>query len=109
MARTRLDFQNMLESLTGDKRIFENKPNVYHRPPHSMHMNYPAIVYKLANIVNTHADNFAYHQANAYDVTYITKMADDPMVQKISELPMCTFNRFYTADNLDHYNFTIYF
>ena len=74
-----------------------------------MHMNYPAIVYKLGNIVNTHADNIAYRQVNAYDVTYITKDADDPMIKKISEIPMCTFNRFYTADNLDHYNFTIYF
>lgn len=109
MAKTRLEFQNMLESLTGDKRIFDNKPNIYYRPPPSMVMNYPAIVYKLANIVNTHADNLPYLQVNTYDVTYITKIPDDPMIQKLSGLPMCTFNRFYAADNLEHYNFTIYF
>lgn len=102
MSKTRLDFQQFLEDFNGNR-------NVYYKPPPSIIMKYPATVYKLANIVNTYADNSPYFQRTAYDLTYITEDPDDPKVQELSNLPMCTFNRFFTADNLNHFNYTIYF
>ena len=102
MPKTRIDFQTFLEELKGDR-------NVYFQPPPSLQMKYPAIRYSLSDIENTHADNLVYLQGTAYQLIYITKNPDDVMIKTLSQLPMCTFDRFYTADNLNHYSFTIFF
>ena len=102
MAKTRLDFQNFLETLKGDRKV-------YFQPPPSVRMEYPAIRYKLYTIRNTNADNLAYLQDNGYEMIYITKDPDDPMVKKLSDLPMCSFDRFYTSDNLNHFVFIIFY
>lgn len=102
MGKTRLEFQAFLETLKGDR-------NVYYQPPPSFMMNYPAIVYKLANLKNTPADNLPYLQKTAYQLTYITDDPDDVMVKTISKLPLCGFDRWYPADNLNHYVYTIYY
>ena len=102
MPKTRLDFQTFLETLKGDR-------NVYFQPPPSIKMNYPAIVYNLADIKNDHADNLSYIQSTSYTLTYITKDPDDVMIKTLSKLPMCIFDRFYTADNLNHYIYTIFY
>lgn len=102
MPKTRLDFQTFLETLKGDR-------NVYFQPPPSVKMNYPAIVYNLADIENNHADNLSYIQNTSYTLTYITKDPDDVMIKTLLKLPMCIFDRFYTADNLNHYIYTIFY
>lgn len=102
MSKTRLDYQHFLEEFTGNS-------NVYFQPPPSVLMKYPATVYKLSNIANTYADNSPYIQGTAYDTTYITDDPDDPKIKEFSKLPMCTFNRSFTSDNLNHNNYTIYF
>lgn len=102
MNKARLDLQSFLETLKGDR-------NVYFQPPASVQMKYPAIVYKLADINNIHADNLAYLQGVAYQVTYITKNPDDVMIRTLSQLPMCNFDRFFVTDNLNHYFFTLYY
>ena len=102
MPKTRLDFQAFLEALKGDR-------NVYFQPPPSVRMSYPAIVYHLSDIENEKADNLSYLQHVSYDLVYITKNPDDPMIKTISKLPMCMFNRFYTAENLNHYSYTIFY
>ena len=102
MTKTRLDFQTFLETLKGDR-------NVYFQPPPSVKMNYPAIRYKLYAIDNEYGDDLAYLQYVGYELTYITKNPDDPMIMTLSKLPMCNFDRFYTADNLNHYIFVIFY
>lgn len=102
MPKTRIDFQTFLEELKGDR-------NVYFQPPPSLQMKYPAIKYSLSDIDNIHADNLSYIQRKAYHLIYITKNPDDPMIDSISQLPMCEFDRHYTSDNLNHYSFIIFF
>ena len=102
MSKARLDLQEFLEILKGDQ-------NVYFQPPTSVKMNYPAIVYKLSNINNTHANNSPYIQDTAYQLIYITKNPDDVMIKTLSKLPMCDFDRHYTADNLNHYSYILYY
>ena len=102
MAKTRLDFQTFLETLKGDR-------NVYFQPPSTVKMSYPAIVYKLEEIENLHANNSVYLQGTAYQLMYITRDPDDVMIKTISKLAMCTFDRHYTADNLNHYVYTIFY
>lgn len=92
--------------------IFEeilNSRNVYFQPPESIKMKYPAIVYKRDNIDNRHADDTVYMQKDAYEVIVIDLNPDSEYVRKVSMLPMCRYERYYTSDNLNHDVFTIYF
>lgn len=102
MAKTRLDFQTFLEGIAGSR-------NVYFQPPPSIRMNYPAIVYHLALIRNTHADNSVYAQATAYQVMVIDKDPDSELSKKVSRIQTAQFDRFYTADNLNHFVYNIFY
>lgn len=83
--------------------------NVYFQPPESVKMKYPAIVYSRNDISNNYADNQVYMQSLEYQVIVIDKDPDSEIVTKVSMLPKCTFDRHYTADNLNHDSFTLYF
>lgn len=92
--------------------IFRNilgNENVYFQPPPSLLMHYPAIRYRLADIQNTFADNKVYIQTRAYEVTVIDPNPDSEIVESVSKLPTCKFNRYYAADNLNHTVFLIHF
>lgn len=99
---SRLDLQTLLEELLGSR-------NVYFQPPASVSMKYPAIVYSRDDYANRYADNRVYTQFKAYMVTVIDKNPDSEYVDKVSQLPMCTYDRHYVADNLNHDVFTLYF
>lgn len=94
--------QTILEELLGST-------NVYYQPPESVKMNYPAIVYSRNDIDNIFADNHPYIQAYSYTIIVIDKDPDSEIVSKVAKLPMCSFNRHYTADNLNHDVFTLYY
>ena len=99
---SRIELQALLEELLGNR-------NVYFQPPESIRMKYPAIVYSLNNIEKFHASNAIHKQNVAYTIAYIDEDPDSENVEKISKLPYCNFDRFYTSDNLNHYIFTIYY
>lgn len=99
---SRLDLQTKLETLLGSK-------NVYYQPPASVRMNYPAIVYSRSNIENRHADDYVYMQAYFYEVIVIDEDPDSEIVENVSKLPGCRFDRHYTSDNLNHDVFTLYY
>ena len=82
---------------------------VYFQPPASVKMTYPAIVYSRKNIENFKADDAVYRQKICYEATVIDKNPDSELVTKIACLPYCRFDRHYTADNLNHDVFTIYY
>lgn len=98
----RLSLQTFLETLLGSS-------NVYFQPPESVIMKYPAFVYSLDNINNTHANNLVYNSRDRYSVMYITKNPDDDLIRKVSSLPLCSFDRHYKSDNLNHYVYTMYY
>lgn len=98
----RLELQSLLESILGSR-------NVYYQPPASIMMKYPAIVYSRYDIENVYADNWVYNQHVAYSVIVIDKNPDSEYVKKISMLPLCSFDRHYVADNLNHDVFTLYY
>lgn len=82
---------------------------VYFQPPESIQMKYPAIVYSRNRIDNEHANDGVYMQSPSYSITVIDKNSDSEIVEKVSRLPMCRFDRHFTADNLNHDTFTIYY
>lgn len=100
---TRSQLQSKLEALLGSK-------NVYFQPPESCKMQYPAIVYSLNDIDLDKASNKIYNINKSYSVTLIHKNPDNTLKDLIlNEFEYIRFNRFYTADNLNHYNYTIFF
>ena len=98
----RLDLHATFEELLGSD-------NVYFQPPASVRMEYPAIVYSRSNIVNERADDSVYRQLPAYEVTVIDRDPDSDIVFKVAQLPYCSFDRHYIADNLNHDTFTLYY
>ncbi|MBQ3887189.1 MAG: hypothetical protein VZR73_08795 [Acutalibacteraceae bacterium] len=102
MAKTREELHELLVSVLGSR-------NVYFQPPESIRMQYPAIVYARNNMQNRFADGAVYTQQTAYELTVIDKNPDSILIKKVSLLPFCQFDRHYTADNLNHDVFTIYF
>ena len=98
---SRLDLQDKLEELN------ENR-NVYFQPPSNIQMNYPAIKYEIDRIDTKFADDSSYIHNKRYTITVISKNAKPEIIDKLLDLPMCTFDRSYQSDNLNHFVFTIY-
>ena len=98
----RLDLQTLL------KGILETD-NVYFQPPPTVQMNYPCIVYRRDSANTIFAGDKPYRYAKRYQVIYIDSDPDSNIPAKIAALPMCVFNRFYTADNLNHDVYNLFF
>jgi hypothetical protein len=96
----RLELNELLKALT---------PNVYYQPPASVKMKYPAIRYELYRIDVTSANNKPYLNDRAYQVMVIDTDPDSEIVEELSKWPCTRFNRSYTADNLYHFVFIIYY
>lgn len=99
---SRVELQSKLEDLLGSK-------NVYYQPPESLKMNYPAIVYSKSRINTRKANDYGYSMNTSYDITVVDKLPDNPVIDKLLELPYCSFDRHYKADNLNHDVLTLYF
>ena len=84
-------------------------PNVYFQPPETIKMKYPCIVYERSSANTRFADNSPYIYKKRYTVTVIDKNPDSDIPDKIAHLPMCTFDRHFTSDNLNHDVFTLYY
>ena len=98
----RLYLHTIFEEILGSK-------NVYFQPPESLKLSYPAIVYFRKSIENIFANDYAYKQDNAYEVVVIYENPDSELPIAISKLPLCSHDRHYTSDNLNHDVFTLYF
>lgn len=84
-------------------------PNAYHSPPENVKMAYPCIVYRRDRIRAIFSNNLPGHRFRRYSLTLITQDPDSELVDTIAALPMCVHDRFFTADDLNHDVFNIYF
>lgn len=98
----RLELQQILEDILGSR-------NVYFQPPASVHLKYPAIVYKRTSIDNVHAGDYVYKQDTAYEIVVIDYDPDSQIVYDISKLPKCRHTTHFVEDNLNHDAFQLYF
>lgn len=81
---------------------------VYYNPPPSLKMQYPCIVYNLANLAARHADNIPYKFHDMYSVTHIyTKTEQEAVSRKLREQPGFLYDRSFVLDNLHHDVFTL--
>lgn len=99
---SRLDLQSKLEVLLGNR-------NVYYQPPASLKMKYPAIRYDKSNISSRYANDAKYSNFTQYELIVIDNHPDNEVINKILELPLTSYERHYTADNLHHDVITIYY
>lgn len=85
--------------------------NVYYsQPPATVRMVYPCIYYDFSNVDTIYADNMAYRNMKAYDVSYISNDLNDNIVDIMLEsFKYIKFDRHYTADNLHHYTFNLFY
>lgn len=83
--------------------------NVYFQPPESVKMIYPAIRYKLDGIKTLDADDKPYLLPRAYQLILIEKNPDSPTVDALAKLPMCRLQNQYSAENLNHWVFKLYY
>lgn len=98
----RIELQTLLETILGSR-------NVYFQPPATLKMNYDCIRYERAKIDSVYADNRPYQLHDRYQLTVIYRDPDSELPRKIAALPMCSHERHYTADNLHHDIFNLYY
>lgn len=99
---TRIELQSKLEELLGSRQV-------YYQPPETVKMEYPAIVYSKNSIWITDANDAKYSKFNRYDITVISKKPDNPVLDRLLNLPYCSYDRHYVTDNLNHDTFSLYF
>ena len=104
MAKPRTELQTLLEEITD---------NVYFQPPSNIQMQYPCIIYRRDgsnnNRISRYADNIAYQHTKRYQVTVVDRNPDTELPDKVEELPLCSIDRTYSAENLNHFVFTLFF
>ena len=99
---TRLELQSILEEMLGTR-------NVYYQPAENLQMKYPSIRYQKADDITYHGDNIKYLNRNCYNITVIDQIPDNEVIDKILKLPYSSFDRHYTASNLNHDVIILYF
>lgn len=99
---SRLELQSKLEELLKSK-------NVYYQPPETVKMAYPAISYSKNAIRTTHANDSMYSKKTQYTLIVISRKPDDPVIEKLLQLPYCSYDRNYKSDNLEHDVLTLYY
>lgn len=83
--------------------------HVYFQPPPSIQMMYPCIVYQKSDVRALHANDKPYNRRKRYQVTVIDRNPDSEIPDRVGALPTCSFDRAFTADDLNHDVFDIFF
>ena len=96
----RLELHQILSTFT---------PNVYFQPPTNVRLIYPCIIYKRDFAATKFADDKPYNNTLRYMVTVIDRDPDSEIPAQLAALPLSLFNRFYTADDLNHDVYSVYF
>lgn len=101
---SRLDLQRDLESLKIGKPYFQ--------PPASVKLTYPCILYETSRSDVTYSGDRSYVITNQYSLTFISKDPDEAqrsIETIVRAFPMCSHDRSYIADNLNHEVFSLFY
>ena len=97
---SRLQLHSLFETLAG---------HVYFQPPGPDKMQYPCILYVRDGSDTDYADNEIYRHLRKYQVTVVDTDPDTELPDKVEALRYCSFDRYFPADGLNHYVFTLFF
>lgn len=100
MGKPRSELQTLLLTITD---------NVYFQRPPSTGMQYPCILYTRDFARTEFADDHPYRHTERYQVQYISEDPDDSVKDALKELPMCVFDRWFPAGNLNHDVYKLFF
>lgn len=98
----RMELHQILKNILGSN-------NVYFQPPPSVKIIYPCIVYERSAIHTTNADNINYLNRVRYTITLISDNPESELVKEILKMKMCSYDRFFTSDGLNHDVFSLYY
>ena len=82
--------------------------NVYFQPPASLVMKYPCIIYKMDDILDTHANDKRYLSSKRYLITVVDRNPDTILYEKVLELPYSKFETTFVKDNLYQHICSLY-
>lgn len=102
MATKRLELDAKLREILGSS-------NVYFQPPESKKLQYPCIIYRRDQGNTVFADDNPYRINVRYTITVIDRNPDSEIYLKVAQLQTATYDRHYTADNLNHDVITLYY
>lgn len=89
--------------------LFPGK-KVYFQPPESLKLEYPCVIYELSNNKQDFADDSTYLSQRSYTVTIIDRNPDSILWEiAIKHFEMCSFNRYFVSNNLNHYVLNLYY
>ena len=83
--------------------------HVYFQPPPNIELAYPCIIYKRDFADTKFADDKPYNFTLRYMVTVIERDAEGVIASKVAAMPMSLFNRYYSADELHHDVYNVFF
>lgn len=93
-----------------DNELLTFLPNVYFQPPEGFKMTYPCIVYRKTSKMRHFADDVIYLSQQEYIITVIDKNPDSEIADSIERhFQICAINQYYTVDNLNHTNLSLYY
>lgn len=100
---SRLNLHEELCALLGSR-------NVYFNPPEAVKLKYPCIKYSIAGMDTKRANNSIYSNKLRYTITVIDDDPDSEIYARIlPHFKMCSFDRTYPANNLNHFVLTLYY
>ena len=102
MTTRRLELHEILCTILGSR-------NVYFQPPENLKLKFPCIIYEHDNNEVWHADNKKYSKCRRYQVTVIDKDPDTEIPERLDDLQFASFNRRFTADNMNNIVYTVYY
>ena len=98
----RTQLHSLLKTILGTDKV-------YFQPPSTIKIVHPCIIYKLEDMDISFANNKPYKNMKQYMITVIDSNPDSLIPDKIAALPLVSFDRFFTANNLNHYVYKLFF
>ena len=102
MDQRRQQLQTRLEMILGSG-------NVYFQPPSNIELKFPCIVYKRSTARTEFANNNPYAKRKRYTVTVMDRDPDSDIPDKLAEIQMSYFDRYYVVDGLHHDVYAVYY
>jgi len=83
--------------------------NVYYQPPPTLKMQYPCIIFEKSDEQFKHADNSVFNRMIEYQAKVVYSDPDCPIIEQMSKVRYCRFDRHYKADGMYHDVYSLYF
>ena len=98
----RTDLHEILKTALGSNYV-------YFQPPATVKLHYPCIIYERSAAQSIFANDKKYNNRIRYDVIVVDPNPDSDIPGKVAILPLSSFSRHYTMDNLNHDVYNIYY